>query len=468
LRGNLTINNGTFTLANTFIGSFNIGGNWTRTGAVSAFIHNDRKVTFDNQTAGNQTITTGSGVAGETFYDLEVSPVSGNLIVAPSTAITVRNNLNFVTGRLNIGANQLAIGTSTTNGSITGFNDTRYVEVTSGSIRQFANTNAADYQFPMGDATNYTPFRVTLDNGGQAGAFITTNMIPTSHPNAVGSTHYLNRYWNVVPTGLDINPVYDVEFTYAAVDVVGTEATYRPVKYTNSTAVPGWISAPGSGALAIDGTAANFDLPNKTFTWENLTTFSEFTAAGDGAPLPVELLNFSAETEANTVVLNWTTASEINNDYFTIERSADAVHFSPVGIVDGAGNSTLTRNYELVDYNPLPGVSYYRLRQTDFNGEFELFGPVAVNFNSTQVTGVTLFPNPANEFSHLMINGDMSGKGWVRVTDVTGRLVAHYEITFVKGLTPFTLHTEDLAPGQYIISVETADRKIHNLPLIRR
>ncbi len=471
LRGNLTITNGSFTLAPAYTGSFNIGGNWTRTGATSTFVHNNKEVSFDRQTGGNQTITT-SGVigGGETFFDLEVSPVGGDLLLGTGTALTVRGTLNFITGRFDIGANQLTIGTSTLNGSITGVTPSRYIISTggSGSVRQFTNLNAVDYLFPVGDATNYSPFTVTLDNGAQAGSFITTTLFTISHPNAVGSTHYLNRYWRVEPTGLAASPVYDVEFTYAAADIVGTETTYRPVKYTSSTPSPGWISAPGSGANAIDGTAANFDLPTKTFTWENLTTFSEFTAAGDGSPLPVELLDFSADVAGNTVVLNWTTASEINNDYFTVERSVDALNFAPIGTVDGAGNSSLTRNYQLIDANPLPGVSYYRLRQTDFNGDFELFGPVAVNFSGSSLTGVALFPNPANEFSHVMINANHSGKGWVRVTDIAGRLVANYQIVMEKGVTPFTLQTSDLAPGQYMVSVETADGKLYNLPLIKQ
>lgn len=471
LRGNLTITNGSFTLTPAYTGSFNIGGNWTRSGATSSFVHNNKEVSFDRQTGGNQTITT-SGVVGggETFFDLEVSPVGGDLLLGTGTGLTVRGTLNFITGRLDIGANQLTIGTSTLNGSITGVTPSRYIISTggSGSVRHFTNLNAVEYLFPVGDATNYSPFTVNLDNGAQSGSFITTTLFTVSHPNAVGSTHYLNRYWRVEPSGLAASPVYDVEFTYAAADVVGTESTYRPVKYTSSTPSPGWISAPGSGANAIDGTAANFDLPTKTFTWENLTTFSEFTAAGDGSPLPVELLNFSADVAGNTVVLNWTTASEINNDYFTVERSVDALNFMPIGTVDGAGNSSLTRNYQLIDANPLPGVSYYRLRQTDFNGDFELFGPVAVNFSGSSVTGVSLFPNPTNEFSHVMINGDQSGKGWVRVIDITGRIISNYQVVLEKGVTPFTLQTGDLAPGQYMVTVETADGKLYNLPLIKQ
>jgi hypothetical protein len=470
LRGNLTITDGTFTLTPTFTGSFNIGGNWTRTGATSAFNHNSKKVTFDRQNAGDQTITVGGTVTAETFYDLEVSPVTGNLLTAGSTNITVLNNFNFVSGKFDLNNNQLIVGTSTVNGTITGATDLRYIITNGGNIRFFANTNATTYNFPIGDVAQYTPFDLVLDNGGQTGAFLQASMTPLPHPNAVGvnaATSYINRYWSIVPSGLAASPVYDVTYKYADTDIVGSDATYRPAKYSTTTASPGWVSSPGSGASAIDGTAANHDLALNTFTWDNLTTFSDFSAAGDGAPLPIVLLSFEAEPVGNTVLVSWTTSSEINNDYFTIERSVDAVNYASIGTVNGAGNSNTTNNYTFTDVQPMMGISYYRLRQTDFNGDFEVFDPAVVNFGSGLVQGAALFPNPAVEYAHVMINTASSGKGWVRVTDVTGRLISNYQIVMEKGMTPFTLQTDDLAPGKYLVTVEAADGKVYNLPMMK-
>jgi hypothetical protein len=470
LRGNLTITDGTFTLTPSFTGSFNIGGNWTRTGVTSAFNHNSKKVTFDRQNAGDQTITVGGTVTRETFFEMEVSPVNGNLLTAGATNITVLNNLNFVSGKFDLNNNQLIVGTSTVNGTITGAASTRYIITNGGNIRFFANTNATTYNFPIGDVAEFTPFDLVLDNGAQAGAFLQASMTPLPHPNAVGTnaaTHYINRYWSVVPSGLAASPVYDVTYKYADTDIVGNDATYRPAKYSTATATPGWVSSPGSGAFAIDGTAANHDLALNTFTWDNLTTFSDFSAAGDGAPLPIQLLSFEAEPVGNTVLVSWTTSSEINNDYFTIERSVDAVNYAPIGTVDGSGNTNTTRNYTFTDIQPMMGVSYYRLRQTDFNGDFEVFDPAVVNFASGLVQGAALFPNPAVEYAHVMINTASSGKGWVRVTDVTGRLISNYQIVMEKGMTPFTLQTDDLAPGKYLVTVEAADGKVYNLPMMK-
>jgi hypothetical protein len=96
-----------------------------------------------------------------------------------------------------------------------------------------------------------------------------------------------------------------------------------------------------------------------------------------------------------------------------------------------------------------------------------VFDPAAVNFGSGMVQGAALFPNPAVEYAHVMINTASSGKGWVRVTDVTGRLISNFQIVMTKGMTPFTLQTDNLAPGKYLVTVEAADGKVYNLPLMK-
>jgi len=83
------------------------------------------------------------------------------------------------------------------------------------------------------------------------------------------------------------------------------------------------------------------------------------------APLPVELMSFDAAPDGENILLTWETASEINNDYFTIERSEDAINFTELTRVDGAGNSNTNIHYHSTDFGPYLGVSYYRLKQTD-------------------------------------------------------------------------------------------------------
>jgi hypothetical protein len=464
LRGNLTITSGTFTLTPAYTGSFNIGGNWTRSGATSAFNHNTKKVVFDRQSAGNQTITVSSGVAAETFYDLEVSLSNGNLTSASASPITINNNLNFVSGKMDIGANQLTIGTASTNGTISGAGSSNYVISNAiaggGNIKAFTNTNTA-YVFPVGDATNYSPMSVTLTNGAQAGAYITTAAVQGVHPNmltATPPTKYISRYWSVEPSGLAVNPVYNVSFSYVAADEVGTGTLY-PVKYSTSTTTPGWQSCPGSTAVAITGTSGSNDPVLRTFSWNGLTTFSDFSGAGDGSPLPVTWLNFDAQfnNATSNVDVSWTTASEINNDYFEVMRSVDAVNFEVVGTVDGAGNSSLVKDYTFVDANPLSGLSYYKIRQVDFNGQNESTEIRAVNNNGGASAG-TLFtyPNPLIGQDLTIVYSNLDKGNWeYRLVDITGKIVLAQNRTSDLNAGAFTLNLEKLPAGVYLFQLNT-------------
>jgi len=111
-------------------------------------------------------------------------------------------------------------------------------------------------------------------------------------------------------------------------------------------------------------------------------------------PLSIELISFTAIEQDHTVLINWKTASEINNDYFTIERSIDLNNWQVIGKTAGAGTSNQILSYKLTDENPFPGLSYYRLKQTDYNGESHYSQIESVNFSSE--LSFQLFPNPSD------------------------------------------------------------------------
>ena len=125
----------------------------------------------------------------------------------------------------------------------------------------------------------------------------------------------------------------------------------------------------------------------------------------DPTPLPIDLLSFTAEVNNNDIDLRWKTASEINNDYFTVERSQDGKTFEPIINVDGAGNSNQPINYFTIDKEPLQGISYYKLKQIDFNGEVSYSNIVSVNI-SKNLKEINLFPNPvSNDIVTLSVIG---------------------------------------------------------------
>ncbi len=117
--------------------------------------------------------------------------------------------------------------------------------------------------------------------------------------------------------------------------------------------------------------------------------------------LPIELFAFTAEKINNNIVLYWSTASEINNDFFTIEKSSDGTHWEAIGSVKGAGTSTNNRYYSFTDENANQGLNYYRLKQTDYNKDSKYSYIVDVNALQPKVSDFILYPNPANKIVSL-------------------------------------------------------------------
>ena len=135
-------------------------------------------------------------------------------------------------------------------------------------------------------------------------------------------------------------------------------------------------------------------------------------------PLPIELLSFTPQIKPDRIDLLWTTGSEINNDYFTIERSLDLYGWDILGFVQGAGNSSVPLNYIFSDMQPLDGLAYYRLKQTDFDGKFEYFGPIAAHYD-LGLAGLEF--KVIKQYSNWIIAVPNDGQYQVEVYSLTGR-----------------------------------------------
>lgn len=135
-------------------------------------------------------------------------------------------------------------------------------------------------------------------------------------------------------------------------------------------------------------------------TGKNMQNYSSITFASGSKstnPLPIELMSFEAKLENEQVGINWVTASEVNNDYFTVERSRDGYHFDEVLIESGAGNSNSVNSYFAYDESPIHGQSYYRLKQTDFDGQFTYSGIVPIFFELQNSNALVVYPNPSDQ-----------------------------------------------------------------------
>lgn len=205
--------------------------------------------------------------------------------------------------------------------------------------------------------------------------------------------------------------------------------------------------------VAIDGNAG----ANCTFD----------ISATNTVPLPIELLDFNANynEDSKNVLLDWTTISEINNDYFTIEKSIDGENFEVVGIVDGAGNSSELKSYNTLDKNPISGTSYYRLKQTDFDGKFEYSDLVPVKIEEV-ISNPTVYPNPITNNGVLEFNTNSTNVTVVTIYDVSGRIVMNNKHTTNKGINKVQLATSELTNGMYFINIQNGNNKT-NLKFIK-
>jgi hypothetical protein len=170
-------------------------------------------------------------------------------------------------------------------------------------------------------------------------------------------------------------------------------------------------------------------------------------------PLPIMLLSFTAEIDENHVQLDWSTASELNNDYFNVEHSKDGVVFTSVNKIRGAGNSVQTLNYSSIHHPAIDGISYYRLKQTDYDGKISYSDKVSVEFNDNLIFDI--YPNP------------FSGEATFHTSAAlrNARLMIYNSQQLVKQIDgisdqTFTFNRENLSSGLYWIKLVQENRVI--------
>lgn len=169
--------------------------------------------------------------------------------------------------------------------------------------------------------------------------------------------------------------------------------------------------------------------------------------------LPIELTSFTAECDKKEVNIKWEVATQTNNDYFTIERAVDGKNFENIGTIKGAGYSSQTMNYSFVDSDPVAEVAYYRLKQTDYNGESEIFSPLYVTCENAIGFSVKANSNQIDdEIIYLTVNGAKNENVFITISDIIGRQVYSKIISENSDSYLTTLNLgQKLTNGMYLI-----------------
>jgi len=202
-----------------------------------------------------------------------------------------------------------------------------------------------------------------------------------------------------------------------------------------------WVNQ-GNGGTTGNATAGTL------ITSAPITSFSPITLGSTTLdnPLPVELISFTAQVVNENVKLNWITASELNNDYFTVQRSMDGVEFESIVEIDGAGTKQTATEYEFIDTAPKANISYYRLKQTDFDKTSTYSKVIAINVSLSGE--LSMYPNPVGIGTPLTL----SRKGDYIILNNLG-------VTVLKVSGVNQIDISSLAPGVYTLRSSAGDTK---------
>ena len=185
--------------------------------------------------------------------------------------------------------------------------------------------------------------------------------------------------------------------------------------------------------------------------------------------LPVELLFFDATLDANTVLLNWQTASELNNEKFEVEQSRDGRDFQKIGEIEGKGTTLEQQDYSYEVKNPRNGISYYRLKQIDFDGQFEYSKVISVNFKGENGDVGEFYPNPSKSgLVNIYYTSQTDDEIAVSVFDVTGKLVVNQIQQVSNGDNNLSFDFSELNTGTYIVKIGDERNPTHRKLIIER
>ncbi|MFO7862482.1 MAG: PKD domain-containing protein, partial [Salinivirgaceae bacterium] len=420
-------------------GNMNINGDFIINGLLT---HNGGTISFTGTNA--QQI---SGSAAQVvFNDIIINKSAENLTLGKS--IEIAGNLTLTDGIVfTDAANLLTIqhGGGATEGNANSFID--------GLIAKIGNTA---FTFPTGDGPVWAPIAITAptntSDAFRAEYFFEANE-HTTRPctNCESGIEYISavEHWDLSRTAGTATPDVTMYF--------------KNMVRSGISDLSDLVYAHWNGAQWVNmGETAFDDGANACYiTGTGFTSYSPHAPASKlgSNPLPIELLSFSAKPYNNQIKLEWTTLAELNNDYFTIEKTLDGITFDFVTQMEGAGNSATPLTYSTLDANPYTGTSYYRLTQTDFDGTKVSFPLEEVYFeNEMAKPALTIFPNPASADNAVIeISNVANQQLTITIFNETGGQLHTSELKTNKTSNKIIITQNDietqLKPGMYLIRV---------------
>lgn len=387
---------------------------------------------------------------------------------------TVKGTLTLTNGALILNNNKLIVENSSSN-AISVASGYVVSESEDSRLQWNIGTNTGTYTYPFGrysGTLRYVPFvfTVTSPGVGSGNVILSTYHTPSNNlsmPDSVdnltgadgtpdNSLNMADRYWRITPVNYSTKPTATISFYYEYVNASDNEF------YSPNTIIESDLQAQRWNGTAWEPPVGAVNTGSHFVQVPNVSTFSPWVLVTRRNPLPVELLDFNASCKNELVEVSWSTASELNCDRFDIEKSKDLVNWYFVGTVSGAGTTNELKEYNYNDPTPYSGISYYSLKQIDFDGSIEKYGPVSTECIDAQSNVFEILNIVANETHDLLTisyNVFENCKIRVYLIDALGQQLSTKKENANAGLNILTLPVQrSLCIGIYMVTIEYNDK----------
>ncbi len=405
-------------------------------------------------------------ISGDSIFQFDSLVIGNSANVYLSQEMRVSSHLNFSKGLfiVNRSDSNIHFVHFLDNSTHSGSNDSSHVD---GSVRKSGNDA---FEFPTGDSVNLQTISISApasttdhftayylqgnsNNFGRNTSSIDSNC--GGSPIVVDITE--KEFWVLNRTNgsspVQVRLAYD---TYSNVNIP-TEAM---VACWNGTK---WVSQGNGGntGSSADGTVTTGDGCGSSGNATTVNMFGAFSFSGSSvSALPVEFVSFHVQKRNDTeAFIHWSTARELNNSHFNVQRSTDGLSFNTIAQVEGGGTTNHLTEYSFIDKHPIIGVNYYRIKQVDFDGKYDVTDVKVLEFGQGDAVN-HIYPNPTNDIVHIELNERLLSNApiSIQLIDQTGKYVISKSIDTLDRQQ--SLDLSNLSNGVYVLLINQTPYRI--------
>ena len=423
---NFTITSGTFDVSSAnrtirVFGNFTCDDTFTERNGIVLMRNSGGSISFSSDA---------------TFYDLQIDKWSGTKYVTCLSNFSVTHNITFTNGGIDLKNRTISLGTT---GSLVGETNDNRIFATDGSGTEGAGTGTitATRTNPSGNIAGLgceiTPGSAMGNTTITRGHLLHTDIDGLGHAS-------IFRYFDISPANNSgLNATF--RFHYFEGELHGQ----------TETQLEQWRSTDGGSTWTNRNGTVNTGSDYVELT--GISAFSRWTLSGKDFPLPITLLNQEVKCIDEGAEISWITESEINNDFYTIERSVDGYSFEELGIVLGAGNSNEINSYSFIDDNLQQDLYYYRIRQTDFDGTFTSLNILTSNCVINK-SDIDLDIEYHDSFINAIIK-NTEGRYTIILGTMSGKIIKTSVVETLDGKIIYPINKAGLEEGMYYISFKS-------------